>query len=141
MFHEVDHIAIVVKDTGEALRFYRDTLRLPFLFSEVLAEQNVRLTHLDLGKLHLQLVEPLTADHPLSQHLRERGEGLHHLCFRVASIPEAMAALPGYGLVSRDKAPRRGPRGRQAAFIDPAGTRGVLLELTAEGPQAGGARP
>lgn len=132
MFTRLDHIAILVEDTGQALGFYRDTLGLPLLFSEVLEEQGVRLTHLDLGNTHLQLVQPLTPEHPLREALRARGEGLHHLCFWVESVPEAMAAWPGRGMASRDARPRRGPRGRRAAFIDPATTRGVLVEVTGE---------
>jgi methylmalonyl-CoA/ethylmalonyl-CoA epimerase len=132
MFKRLDHIAIVVEDTESALGFYRDTLGLPLLFSEVLEEQGVRLTHLDLGNTHLQLVQPLTPEHPLRQVLRARGEGLHHLCFWVESVPEAMSSWPDRGMASRDAAPRRGPLGRQAAFIDPATSRGVLIEVTGE---------
>lgn len=132
MFQSLDHIAIVVKDTNEALAFYRDVLGFPVLFSEVLEEQSVRLTHLDLGNVQLQLVQPLTEEHPLGEHLRLHGEGLHHLCLRVESVPQAIQSLPEHRLRSRDAEPRRGPKGRQAAFIDPATTRGVLVEITAE---------
>jgi methylmalonyl-CoA/ethylmalonyl-CoA epimerase len=132
MFQRLDHIAIVVSDTDEALTFYQGTLGLPLLFSEVLEEQAVRLTHLDLGNTHLQLVQPLKEDHPLSDYLRQRGEGLHHLCFQVDNVPRTIEALPEHKLASRDRTPRRGPRGRQAAFIQPETTRGVLLEITAD---------
>ena len=132
MFRRLDHIAIVVSDTDEALAFYRDALGLPLLFSEVLEEQAVRLTHLDLGNTHLQLVQPLRDDHPLRDYLNQHGEGLHHLCFLVENVPQTMEVLPEHGLVSRDQAPRRGPRGRQAAFIQPETTRRVLLEITAD---------
>lgn len=132
MFRRLDHIAIVVSDTDEALTFYRDTMGLPLLFSEVLEEQAVRLTHLDMGNTHLQLVQPLKDDHPLRDYLDRHGERLHHLCFQVENVPQMMQALPGHGLASRDQTPRRGPRGRQAAFIKPETTRGVLLEITAD---------
>jgi methylmalonyl-CoA/ethylmalonyl-CoA epimerase len=132
LFDALDHIAIVVADTDEAITFYRDTLGFPVLFSEVLADQGVRLTHLDLGACHLQLVQPLTQEHPLSEFLRVRGEGLHHLCWRVENVPIAMARLAARGLVLRDRTPRRGPRGRQAVFVDPGSTRNVLLEITGE---------
>jgi methylmalonyl-CoA/ethylmalonyl-CoA epimerase len=131
MFEAFDHVAIVVKNTEEALPFYRDKLGLKFLFSEVMADQNVRLTHLDLGGGHLQLVEPLTPEHPLSEHLRKHGEGLHHLCFKVKNVPEAIDAMPKLGLASRDAKPRSGPRGRQSAFLKPETTRGVVIEVTA----------
>lgn len=127
---QLDHLAIVVQDTEEALKFYHDVLGLPVLFSERHDDQGVRLTHLDLGNLHLQLVEPLRADHPLQADLAANGERLHHLCFRVDNVPAAMQALPERGLQSRDAAPRSGTCGKQAAFVDPAGTRGILVELT-----------
>ena len=132
LFDALDHIAIVVADTDDALTLYRDTLGFPVLFSEVLAGQGVRLTHLDLGACHLQLVQPLTEEHPLAEFLRLRGEGLHHLCWRVGSVPGTMARLAAQGLVLRDRIPRGGPRGRQAAFLDPGSTRNVLLEITGE---------
>lgn len=134
MFERFDHLAIVVKDTEEALTRYRDALGLKLLFSEVLEEQEVRLTHLDMGAGQLQLVQPLTESHPLREHLRKHGEGLHHLCFVVKSVPEAIAALPKYGMKSKDALPRRGPRGRQAAFLDPETTGGVLIEITSDPP-------
>ena len=86
LFNKLDHIAIVVKDTEEALKFYRDTLGLPLILSEEIPTGNVRLTHLDMGNLHLQLVEPLTEDHPLQDHLKQHGEGLHHLCFETDNV-------------------------------------------------------
>jgi methylmalonyl-CoA/ethylmalonyl-CoA epimerase len=134
MFKKLDHIAIVVRDTEEALRFYRDVLCLPLVLSEVISDAGVRLTHLDLGNLHLQLVQPLRPDHPLSKHLDERGESLHHLCWNVDSLSQALTELPDRGLRARNPQPHRGPRGRQAAFIDPATTRGVLWEITADPP-------
>lgn len=130
MFKKLDHIAVVVRDTDEALKFYQDQLGLPLLLSEVIKEANVRLTHLDLGNLHLQLVQPLTEDHPLQEHLAEHGEGMHHLCIAVDSVPGSMKALPDFGLKARQAEPHRGPRGKQAAFIDPTTTRGVLWEMT-----------
>lgn len=132
MFKKLDHIAIVVRDTEEALKFYRDTLKLPLVLSEVIEEAGVRLTHLDLGNLHLQLVQPIRPDHPLSGHLDQHGEGLHHLCFLVDNVPQAMTKLPDQGLRARQPQPHRGPRQRKAAFLDPASTRGVLWEITSD---------
>jgi methylmalonyl-CoA/ethylmalonyl-CoA epimerase len=134
-FQHLDHIAIVVRDTDEALKFYRDELGLPFLFSQVMPDAPIRLTHLDAGGgVHLQLVQPLKDDHPLNAWLQKNGEGLQHLCFKVDSVADSMKTLPGLGLAVRDMAPRSGPNGRASAFLDPAATRGVQLEITSEPP-------
>ena len=75
IFRALDHIAIVVPDTEQALQIWRDRAGLRLLYSEVVNEGTVRLTHLDLGNTQLQLVEPLTPDHPLQAGLRLRGPG------------------------------------------------------------------
>ena len=131
MFKEVDHIAIVVRDTEEALRFYRDQMGLPVLLSEALDEVGVRLTHLDMGNVKLQLVQPLAEDHPLSRHLDEHGEGLHHVCWRVEDVSSAMAQLAEHRLGAKGGEPHPAPLGGSAAFIEPSMTRGVLWEMTA----------
>ena len=130
----LDHIAILVRNTDEALKFYRDTFGLEYRLSEVIEDVGVRLTHLDLGNLDLQLVEPLTDDHPLAKQLDERGEHLHHLCLKVDDVPNEMATWPTRGFRSKNAQPHRGPQGRSAAFIDPSGTRGVQWEITADPP-------
>lgn len=136
MLGKLDHIAIAVTDTDAALTLYRDTLGLPLLFTEVLADQGVRLTHLDLGACHLQLVQPLSDRHPLAAFLREHGEALHHICFEVENVLQSIESLAARGLKSSDTQPRSGPRGRRALFIDTAGTRGVRLELTSDQPSS-----
>lgn len=122
----LDHFAIAVPDTEAALKLWRDTFGFPLLYSEVVNQGTVRLTHLDLGNTQLQLVEPLTPDHPLQAWLRERGPGLHHVCLRVADIDEARAASP----VPTAPAPHQGTQGKRALFLDKATTQGVQVEFT-----------
>jgi methylmalonyl-CoA/ethylmalonyl-CoA epimerase len=132
LFQGLDHIAIVVSSTEDALAFYRDRLGFPVVASEIVNDPPVRLTHLDMGNAHLQLVEPMTPDQPLNDFLAQRGEALHHICFKVDNVPQAMADLPRHGLQPRAPIAHAGVNGRQAAFIDPAGTRGILIEITSE---------
>ncbi len=122
MFKEVDHIAIVVRDTKDALNFYRDQMGLPELYSETLDEVGVRLTHLDMGNVRLQLVQPLRPDHPLSKHLDEHGEGFHHVCWKVDAIEGAMERLTTHGLQPKPDEPHPAPNGGKAAFIEPSQT-------------------
>ena len=131
MFKEVDHIAIVVRDTEDALTFYRDQIGLPLLYSETLDEVGVRLTHLDMGNVRLQLVQPLSPEHPLSAHLDQHGEGFHHVCWKVDDVEAAMAQLAEHDLSPKPNEPHPAPNGGSAAFIEPTQSRGVLWEMTA----------
>lgn len=122
----LDHLAIVVADTEEALKIWRDKMGLPFLYSEDVNDGTVRLTHLDLGNTQLQLVEPLTPDHPLQDWLKKNGSGLHHFCLKVDDVSEAMKASP----VATAPVPHQGTQGKRAVFLDRAATDSVQVELT-----------
>ena len=130
MFTGLDHIAILVTDTEEALKVYRDRMGLPLLFSETVNNGAIRLTHLDLGNAHLQLVEPLDPAHPLAAHLREHGPGLHHFCLAVDDVDAAMAVVGDRGLEFAQASPHQAPRGKRAAFLARASTGGVQVEIT-----------
>ena len=93
----------------------------------------VRLTHLDAGGgVHLQLVQPLSAEHPLHAWLQKNGEGLQHLCFEVENVADVMKSLPALGLAMGHNAPRCSPNGRASAFLDPSATRGVQFEIMSD---------
>ena len=77
----------------------------------------------------LELLEPTTAESPVSRYLDRRGEGLHHVCFEVEDIHQTLAALAAHGVRLVDREPRRGAGGHLVAFIHPASAGGVLLEL------------
>jgi methylmalonyl-CoA/ethylmalonyl-CoA epimerase len=129
VFRSLDHVAIVVPDTEEALKIWRDRVGLTVLFSEVVNNGAIRLTHLDLGNTHLQLVEPLQSDHPLHAWLTKNGPGLHHLCLRVDDVGEAYVELPKQGL-SAAAQPHQGTQGKRALFLDKHPTQNVQLEVT-----------
>jgi methylmalonyl-CoA/ethylmalonyl-CoA epimerase len=127
MKHEgLDHLAIVVPDTEAALKIWRDKLGFKVLYSEDVNGATVLLTHLDLGNTQLQLVQPLTPNHPLQAWLAKHGPGLHHFCLKVDDVAQAMATSP----VPTAPAPHQGTQGKRALFLDASATQGVQVELT-----------
>jgi methylmalonyl-CoA/ethylmalonyl-CoA epimerase len=121
----LDHVAVLVRSTDEALRFYSDRLGLAVHSTEELEAPNVRLTYLDAGNAYIQLVEPLDSTSPLGSWLEENGEGLHHICFGVDDVQSAVAELsdPGSDVVLGSG------RGRLSSFVTANG-RGVRIECT-----------
>jgi methylmalonyl-CoA/ethylmalonyl-CoA epimerase len=126
LVRRLDHVAVLVHSTEQALRFYSDRLGLDVASSEEIDSPHVRLTYLDLGNAYLQLVEPLDGESPLAGWLDEHGEGLHHICFGVDDVPAAAAALSDPGA---DVTLGSG-RGRVSAFVAAAESNGVRLECT-----------
>lgn len=126
----LDHLAIVVPSTEEALTVWRDKLGFPVVCSEVVNGGVVRLTHLDLGNTHLQLVEPLTPDHPLQGWLAKNGPGLHHFCFKVDNVSASQAELTAAGLATQSPPPHQGTQGKRALFLAKSATQNVQVEIT-----------
>lgn len=122
----LDHLAMAVPNTEEALKVWRDRFGFKVLYSEDVNNGTVRLTHLDLGNVQLQLVQPLTPDHPLQAWLAKNGPGLHHFCLRVEDVASAMKESP----VPTAASMHQGTQGKRALFLDKAATQGVQVELT-----------
>lgn len=126
LVRRLDHVAIVVRSTDEALRFYEDHLGLRVQSSEEIDSPRVRLTYLDTGNAYLQLVEPLDPASPLALWLEEHGEGLHHICFGVDDVAEAVTAIsdPGSTIALGNG------RGRASSFVTASDSNGVRIECT-----------
>ena len=130
MFKGMDHIAIIIPDTEEALKIWRDQFGFPVLFSEMINNETILLTHLDLGNTQLQLIQPMVNDHPLANWLRANGPGLHHFCLRVEAIDDAFEMIACLGLLPGESQFHQGTQGKRALFLNPQPTQGVQVELT-----------
>ena len=125
----IDHVGIAVGDLEASLRFFRDALGLDVEPPEEIASQRVRAHFVEAGAATLELVEPTEDDSPIAKFLAKRGPGLHHVCLRVDDISAALAELKGKGVRLIDEVPRPGAHDSLVAFIHPASTHGVLVEL------------
>ena len=125
----LDHIGIAVKDLGAALAFYRDALGLEIEPPEEVASQKVRAHFIPVGEASLELLEATAPDSPIARYVDKRGPGIHHITLRVDDIHAALARLKDKGIRLIDESPRPGAEGALIAFVHPASTHGVLVEL------------
>jgi methylmalonyl-CoA/ethylmalonyl-CoA epimerase len=129
MLSTIDHVGVAVADLEGALALYRDSLGMPLVHRETVEEQGVEAALLDVGDGHVELLRPLGPDTAVGKFLARRGEGLHHVAYRVDDVEQALSALSRAGLRLIDEQPRRGIRGSRVAFVHPASTGGVLTEI------------
>jgi methylmalonyl-CoA/ethylmalonyl-CoA epimerase len=126
---KLHHVAIAVRDLGKAFDFYRDVLGFEPAGEESVPEQKVRVAFFKGGDTLIELVAPSAADAPIAKFLEIRGPGLHHICIEVDDIEAEMARLRGTGAAFIDDKPRPGAHGGRIAFMRPASSGGVLIEL------------
>ena len=129
---EIDHIAIAVKDLEAAIAYYQNAFGATVDHREVVESDGVEEALLKVAESYIQLLTPTRPDSPVAKSLEKRGEGLHHIGYRVDNCAVALAAMIAAGATPLDKAPRPGSRGTTVAFIHPKGSFGTLIELVQE---------
>lgn len=132
MLTEIDHVAIAVNDLDAAVAYYRDTYGVEVAHREVVERDGVEEALLKVAESYVQLLMPVRDDSPVAKFLATRGEGLHHIGYRVDSCAEALDRVKAEGGRVIDEAPRPGSRGTTVAFVHPKGALGTLVELVEE---------
>jgi methylmalonyl-CoA epimerase len=127
-YKRIEHIAIAVRSL-DAVRDTLGTIGIGCDYEETLAENGVRLAMLPIGETSLELLEPLQETGGTADWIRTRGEGLFHICLEVEDILASIAELKAKGIRMKDDVPRSGHGGHRIAFLDPASTHGLVIEL------------
>ncbi len=127
---KLDHIGIAVKNMEETLAFYRDTLGIASVGTEVIEDQKVKVAFLPVGDMELELLESTSPDGPVAKFIEKRGEGIQHVALRVDNIEKALQELKDKGVQLIDQQPRYGAGNAKIAFLHPKATGGILLEIS-----------
>jgi methylmalonyl-CoA epimerase len=129
LFGRIDHIGVAVEDIDAAIALYRDSFEMELAHRETVESQGVEAVLLDVGDGHVELLRPLGPDTAVGKFIEKRGEGLHHVAYRVGDIESALTGLRDAGVELIDARARTGIRGSRVAFLHPRATGGVLTEL------------
>jgi methylmalonyl-CoA epimerase len=131
---EIDHVAIAVRDLEAAVDYYERAFGATVVHREVVERDGVEEALLKVADSYIQLTRATREDSAIAKSIEKRGEGLHHVGYRVKNCAEALAAVVAAGGTPIDTAPRPGSRGTTVAFVHPKGSFGTLIELVEEGP-------
>jgi methylmalonyl-CoA epimerase len=129
---EIDHVAIAVRDLEAAIDYYQRAFGATVDHREIVESDGVEEALLRVADSYIQLITPTREDSPVAKAIEKRGEGLHHVGYRVADCAEALDAMKAAGATPIDQAPRPGSRGTTVAFVHPKGSFGTLIELVQE---------
>jgi len=127
VIRRLDHVAVLVRDTDQALLWFRDVLGLTVALVDAVDVPPVKLTYLDCGNSYLQLVEPRESTGPLAALLDRNGEGFHHVCFGVDDPVTEAQAMSSDGTT---QVTLGSGRGRRSVFAPGPIMHGLRLECT-----------
>ena len=126
----IEHLGIAVKSLEEAIPYYENVLGLKCYAIEEVADQKVKTAFFMVGETKIELLEPTSEESTIAKFIEKRGEGIHHLAFKIEDgVANALAEVEGKGIRLIDKAPRKGAEGLDIAFLHPKSTLGVLTEF------------
>lgn len=127
--YKLDHIGIAVKDLAQAIDNYTGLIHGALSHEETIDSQGVKAAFIKLGKQSIELLQPIHDQSPVAKFISKRGEGVHHVAFKVKDIRKEMTRLreEGYRLINDD--PVMGANNKLVCFIHPKEGNGVLIEL------------
>ena len=129
---EIDHVAIAVNDLEAAVAWYGEVFGATVEHREVVERDGVEEALLKVADSYVQLLTPSRPDSTVAKYLANKGEGLHHVGYRVADCAAALEAVKASGGRVLDEVPRPGSRGTTVAFVHPKTSFGTLIELVQE---------
>lgn len=129
---EIDHVAIAVRDLDGAIAWYEQTFGATVDHREIVEGDGVEEALLKVAESYVQLLTPTRPDSTVAKYLDTKGEGIHHVGYRVANCAATLEAATAAGARAIDSAPRPGSRGTTVAFLHPKTAFGTLIELVQE---------
>ena len=125
----IEHVALAVKDADTSSNFFGFLLGIEHTSSEKITNQKVDTHIFDTTHGKIELLNATSDDSPISKFLKNRGEGIHHIAFKVDKLQPALDYLKDNGIQLIDETPKIGAEGLLVAFLHPKSTHGVLVEL------------
>ncbi len=138
----VTQVAIVVKDIEASARRYAEVFgvevpgvrltdtadKTHILYNGQTTTGRARLAFIKLDNLTLELIEPVGGPSTWQETLDARGEGVHHIAFRVDDIEDQVSFLQRHGgrLVQQGRF-----TGGRYAYVDASEPLGLVIELLA----------
>jgi methylmalonyl-CoA/ethylmalonyl-CoA epimerase len=129
MIINLEHIGIAVNRIDQVLPLYTQTLGLKLKTIKENKQNHIKAATLTTGNTTIELIEPLDNESPVAKFLEKRGQGIHHLAFRVDNIEKTLEEMKNKGVTLIDEKPRTGIEGGRIAFLHPKSTGDVLIEL------------
>ncbi len=129
---EIDHVAIAVRDLEAAIAYYAETFGAIVAHRERIDSDGVEEALIKVADSYIQLLTPTSDSSPVAKYLEKKGEGIHHVGYRVDDCGMALQAVKDHGGQTIDQAPRPGSRGTTVAFVHPKAAFGTLIELVQE---------
>lgn len=127
--HKIDHIGIAVKKLSVSIPLFEKLLNTTCYKVEEVKSEKVQTAFFKTGESKIELVEALDPEGVINRFIDKRGEGMHHIAFKVENLEAEIARLKKEGFRFINDQPKPGADNKMVVFLHPKETNGVLIEL------------
>ncbi len=125
----LDHIGVAVSDLDNATVKYQQLLGAEVIHEETVTSQRVSVRFLQHNQQKIELLHATHPDSPIARFIDKRGEGIHHIAYRVEDIHAEMERLRSEGFRLLQEQPILGAYNKLICFIHPKSMGGTLIEI------------
>ncbi len=125
----IEHIAVAVNQLSAMREILENKLGLTLEYEENLPQYNTRIAMYPVGDTYIEILESDKKGTEVSDWIDQHGESLFHICLEVDDIDAALVELRQKDVRLIDETPRIGHANSRIAFLDPASTGNLLIEL------------
>lgn len=126
---KIEHIGIAVKDLEAANEIYSRLLGQTPYKKEVVESEYVTTSFFKTGESKIELLQASDPSSAIAKFIEKRGEGIHHIAFRVDDIEAEMKRLKADGFRLLNEKPKKGADNMLVCFVHPKSANSVLVEL------------
>jgi methylmalonyl-CoA/ethylmalonyl-CoA epimerase len=142
MIENVEEVVLAVDNQDEVVALFEDLFGLDFKDSWTVPADNMSVRCAHIGNTMFHVVSSMTPDAVIAKFIRDRGEGIHHIAFRVRDMDEMVTRLRHKGIKLVPEEPiSLGPSGPSYIFVHPKSVHGVMIELIWPGKREGVGNP
>ncbi len=126
---EVEHIGIAVKNIEKTIKLYQFLFPDAEYYEEILTNQAMRVIIVKGKNIKIELLQPLNSECTINNFIMKKGEGLHHIAFKVGDVNKSMSEAKDIGIRLLTEKAYLGAEKHIVCFMHPKDTNGVLYEL------------
>ena len=130
MIKGINHIGLAVANLEEALKRITMTLDIPMPPILEKRDWKIRAAVVQIGEIGIEILEDYGGQSSIGKFVKEKGNGVHHICLLTDSIEKDIETMIGRGVEMTDEKPKIGVRGKKIAFTSPGALVGLPIELS-----------
>lgn len=127
----IHEVVLAVENAEEVKRLYEELFDIKFDLEWELPWENMRVKCATIGETQFHIVESTSSQGVIARFINKRGEGIHHICFKVEGLDELVQRLKEKGVKLVPEIPIS-VGNVSYIFVHPSATRGILIELMEE---------